>query len=123
MAAISPTVSILEQVSPNIGPAITYTWTGVTEADTFVAAEVPLVLPDRTVHIFGTFGSATVVINGSINGSTYTALNDQSDNALSKTAAAIESIAQLTRYVQPTHSGGTSESVTVILLAGGPRRV
>lgn len=91
-----------------------YTWTGVTEADTFVAAEVGG-QTDRSVQATGTFGSATLLVKGSNDGTTYLTLTDPQGNAISKTADALEQIEEGTRYIQPTHSGGTGETIKVII--------
>ena len=124
MAAIAPTAAILGNTGSGNqhGPALTWTWTPVTENDTMDAVEVPISLSDRTIHIFGTFGGATVLVTGSIDGTNYFTLADPNGNALSKTAAAGEALLELVRYIKLTHSGGASESISVVLLASGPRR-
>lgn len=72
---------------------------------------------DRSVQIIGTFDSATVVIQGSNDGTNWASLTDPQGNAISKTAAALEAISELTRYVRPlTSGGGGSQSLTVLLL-------
>ena len=91
-----------------------YTWSNVTEADTFVAAEVGG-QTDRSVQATGTFGGATLLIQGSNDGTTYVTLTDPQGNAISKTANALEQIEEGTRYIQPSHSGGGSESIKVII--------
>lgn len=124
MAAIAPTLVVPQQTNVNNqhGPAHIWSWTPVTEADTFDAVEVPLSLPDRTIHVFGSFGAATVLVTGSLDGTNYFTLTDPQGNAISKTAAAGEAITELVRYIKLTHSGGTAESISAVLLASGPRR-
>lgn len=95
-------------------------WSNVTEADTFVAVGGPWLTDyaDRNVQIAGTFGGATVVINGTNfqDGSNLLPVTDPQGNAISKSAAALEQITENTLWIAPTHSGGAAESVTVILL-------
>lgn len=90
-------------------------WTPLTNADTCAAVEAGG-MTDRSVQISGTWDSATVVIKGSNDGTTYLAMTDPQGNSISKTADAIEQIEEGTRYIQPTHSGGgASESLTITL--------
>ena len=87
-------------------------WASVTENDTFTASQIGQNYPDRGVTVQGTFGSATVLVKGSYDGTNYFTLHGQS-GALSFTAAGSDIIVENTPYLQCTHSGGTSESVTV----------
>lgn len=89
-------------------------WVGVTEADTFAAVQCGSRYTDRTVQVAGTFGSATVNIQGSINGTSYVTLTGH-DGAATFTTDDIKALIECTPYLQCTHSGGTSESVTVTL--------
>lgn len=75
----------------------------------------------RSVQIEGTFGGATVVLQGSNDGTNYESLTDPQGNAISKTSAALEAIEELTRYVRAVTSGGTGTSVTVSLLIKGQK--
>ena len=124
MAAIAPTSAILGNTGQGNqhGPALTWTWTPVTEADTMDAVEVPVSLSDRTIHVFGTFGSSTLLVTGSIDGTNYFTMNDSNGNALSITSAKGEALLELVRYIKLTHSGGTGTSLSIVLLASGPRR-
>lgn len=72
---------------------------------------------DRSVQIDGTFGGATVVLEGSNDGVTYFTLTDPQTTAISKTAAALEAVSELTLYIRPRTSGGTGSSVKVTLIA------
>lgn len=88
------------------------TWTSVTENDTFGAVQCGMKYPNRNVQVIGTFGSATVLFKGSNDGTNYATLTTHDGS--NWTSTGLRSIVQTTQYVQPTHSGGTSESVTVI---------
>jgi hypothetical protein len=70
---------------------------------------------DRTVTITGTFGGATIVIEGSENGTDYVTLSDNLGNALSLTAAASKLIAQNPKFVRPRTSGGTGTVLLVVI--------
>jgi hypothetical protein len=73
--------------------------------------------PDRSVQVVGTFGTGgTCVIEGSNNGVNWTVLKDHLANTLSFTAAGIQSIDQITRFIRPRVSGGDgTTSLTVIM--------
>lgn len=81
---------------------------------------------DRTVHLFGTFNGATVVIEGSNEaaptvggaGNAIT-LRDPASNSLSFTAAGMKAILELPRWIRPRCSSGAVTAVTVIINARG----
>ena len=70
---------------------------------------------DRTMQVCGTFGGATVGMQGSLDGTNWAALTDPQGNAVSKTAAALEALTELVRFVRPVVTGGTGTDVTVML--------
>lgn len=120
MATVNPTIV---DVDPNTK---VFTWTPLTSAN---AAGAPIHpsnadYVDRCVHILGTFDSATVVWQGSNDGTNYLTLDDSHDVALSKTAADIEQVNQSALYQRPsTSGGGGSQSVTVICVARRGRAI
>ena len=72
---------------------------------------------DRSVQVVGTWDSATFVLEGSNDGTTWATLTDPQGNAISKTANFIEMISELTRYIRPRISGGSgSEDLDVHVL-------
>lgn len=76
---------------------------------------------DRSVQVTGTFGAGgTVVIEGSNDGTTYKTLTDPQGNALSFTAASLEAIQEVTRYVRPrvTAGDGTTSLTVTICMTG-----
>jgi hypothetical protein len=78
---------------------------------------------DRSVQFTGTFDSGTVVLQGSNDGTNWFTLTDPQGNAISKTAAALEAVSELTRYVRPSVSGGGGScAIDVHLLISGYRR-
>lgn len=92
----------------------TVIWTGVTEADTGAAAQMPH-FPDKSVQVAGTFGGGTFRIEGSNDGSNYAVLHDPQGNALDITSAGIKMVAENCRYIRPRATAGSSASVTVAI--------
>jgi len=71
----------------------------------------------KSFQVEGTFGSATVICQGSNDGTNYETLHDLNGNAVSFTAAGLKSVEEVVRYVRPSASGGSgSQSVTVSML-------
>lgn len=74
---------------------------------------------DRSVQFTGTFGSGgTVLFEGSNDGTNYVVLTDPQGNAITKTAASIEMVTELTRYVRPRVSAGDGTTAIVITVFG-----
>jgi len=93
------------------------TWAALTSADAVGSSVEMPGSSDRSVQITGTFDSATVVLQGSNDGTNWVTLTDPQGNAISKTAAALEMVQELTRYIRPsTSGGGASQNVNVIML-------
>lgn len=95
------------------------TWSPLTHTGSDQGA--PLEMPgfaDRSVQVSGTFGSGgSVRIEGSNDGTNYAVLTDPQGNALDITAAKIEAIMELTRYIRPRVTAGDgSTSLTVSML-------
>lgn len=83
-----------------------YTWAGLANGDvgTWVRAEA---LIDAVVQVKGTFGSGgTVVLQGSLDGSTPVALTDPLGNALSFTAAGLKAVLENVAWVRPSVTAG-----------------
>lgn len=113
----------ITDVSPNgDGSAVQVVWAAATSADSFAAVKMPG-FSARSISIQGTFDSATVVINGSIDGTNYSGLTNMAGSALSKTSAFVGGVGDATLYYQPAASGGGgSQSLVVSMLFTGPRR-
>lgn len=91
-------------------------------ADTVGEAVELTHLQDRTVQLFGTWDSATVVIQGSNEATptTWATLRDPAGNNLSFTADGLKAILELPRWIRPSKSGGAAnDAVTVIINARG----
>lgn len=118
MATVTPTIT--HAIDGGVEDVYIVQWTPMGNADTGVAVRMAGG-SDRSVQIEGTFGAATVVIQGSNDGTNYQPLTDPQGNAISKTTASIEAISELTRYVRATTSGGSGTALTVTLLIKGQR--
>jgi hypothetical protein len=98
--------------------ALVIQWTGLTQATLddgapFEGAD----WSDRSVQIQGTFGTGgSVSIEGSNDGTNYQLLTDPQGNDITKTAADLEQITEITRYIRPRVTAGdgtTSLTVTI----------
>lgn len=96
------------------------TWEALGNADVGSAIEM-VEASDKSVQIIGTFGGATVALQGSNDGATWATLSDPQGNAISKTSAALEQVLEHTRYIRPSTSGGTGTDVDVIVFMKGQR--
>lgn len=110
MATITPVMTVVPG-----GKARLYQWTLATGDD---GAPIEAVeFADRSVQVSGTFGGASVVVEGSNDSTNYGTLTDPQGNDLSIVSAKVEMITEVTRLIRPRVSGGTGVSVTVSLLA------
>lgn len=92
-------------------------WT-LGNADTGVASDM-FRWADRTVQVSGTFGGATIVIEGSNDKTTWFTLNDNAGLPLSFTAAGMKLMLENPIYVRPVSSGGTGTSVAISIAGAG----
>jgi hypothetical protein len=113
MAAIKPTY---RNVGRGDGSCQLVVWTPVTENDTCVAAELPD-LADKSVHVYGTFGGATVAVQGSNNdGTSFAALNDPSSTVIAINSEKIKQVLENTQQIRPAATGGASQSLSIAML-------
>lgn len=63
---------------------------------------------DRSIHVSGTFGGASIALMGSneANGTNGVALRDLNGNVIAITSAAIVVVLELTEYLWPAITGG-----------------
>lgn len=107
---------VLEQVRGFEDFVNKITWSDAAAADTFQAVNVAAHTL-KSVQIGGTFDSATVVIQGSLDGTTYFTLSDLAGSAISKTSAALEGIQEHVVWIKPaTSGGGVNSAVDVVLV-------
>jgi type IV secretory pathway TrbL component len=114
MATITPVITVFENAKFS-RQLIQVTWNAVTEADTCAPVECGD-FADRSVQIAGTFGAATVTFQGSNDDTTYSILTDPQGNNISKTSAGLEEITEVTAYAKPVATGGTSQSLKIVMV-------
>ena len=115
MATIKPTVTDVS--GSGDGSALLVVWSPLTEADVCQAVQFPK-HSDKSIHVSGTFGGATVTVNGA-NNSFATAgigLRDPSSTAISFTAEGLKTILENTQQVKPIAAGGAGQSLTISIL-------
>jgi hypothetical protein len=98
-----------------------FTWAGLDGDDTGVPVNVAK-CKQLTAHVYsGTYGSSTVTVEGSNDPAVATStewvgLADINGNAVSKTADAIEQIAETPYWFRPKTASGTSANIAVGLV-------
>lgn len=117
MAQIARTLEVLETFKDKVHIA---TWETLTESDTADAVELPG-SPDRSIQVLGDFGTGGMLtVQGSNDGVTWATLNDPQGTALVIGAAGIYAIQELTRYIRPAVTAGTSVDLDVVMLLRRP---
>lgn len=109
MAAITPTIDNDNSFSDT---AVTYLWETLTESDTGTSQRIN---PARSVlmsfSVVGTFGSATVVLQGSHDNTNWFTVKDSTGSDVSLTAAGAAEVPSTFVYYRPSASGGSSQDV------------
>lgn len=115
MTTRAPSPNYYPQNQPGV---VLMTWAGLLNGDDGGPVELPS-FPDVSVQITGTFGTGgSVTLLGSNDGTNYVALTDPQGNAITKTAAGLEQVEELVRYIKPSVTAGDgTTSLTVTLLA------
>lgn len=113
MATINPTQ--VDVSSKGNRSAILVTWASVTEADTCTAISMPE-FADKSIQVTGTFGGASVALQGSNDSSNFAALRDPSSTTIAITTAGIRAVLENTVQIKPVPTGGTSQSLTISVL-------
>ena len=116
MAAKDATVTLVAPPATNRIPNAAVTadpywqafWENITNADTATALYIGLVAVDFNMHVIGTFDSATVALEGSVDGTNFTAIVDGAGDAVALTAAGTVKLgpSQVMPYMRMTFSGG-----------------
>ncbi len=93
-------------------------WSGLTNATTDDGDPVQLpAFSDRSVQVTGTFGAGgNLRVEGSLDGTTYATLTDPQGNALDVTAAKIEAISEVVRYIRPRVTAGDATTALVVTI-------
>lgn len=95
--------------------AVQATWPSMGIADTGTAVDF-IRYPVKTVQGAGTIGGATVVVQGSNDGTNWETLTDAGGTAISKTATFLVSIRENPRFIRVSTSGGAGTNFTVTLM-------
>lgn len=90
--------------------AIIATWTAMGNADTGTAISVPYAA-EITFQVSGTFGGATVVLEGSNDGTNWSTLGAMVGTNCSLTSAGIRKASENPVFVRAKTSGGTGTAV------------
>jgi hypothetical protein len=107
---VSPVVNL------SISDAPRYIWAELATGDTINGLRLSGTGARRgAVQISGTFGSATVKIQTSNDGTNFYDIKDIHNTAVSTTAAAIFEITSAALFIKPAISGGSADSVNVTL--------
>ena len=107
---VSPVINL------DIADAPRHVWADLATGDTINALKLTGAGARRAaVQIAGTFGSATIKIQTSNDGTNFADIKDIHNTAVSATAAAIFEITSAAVYIKPAISGGTGDSVNVTL--------
>lgn len=96
-------------------------WDNASSADTFTPHVVQARLgTDAAVQFAGTFGGATVKLQGSIDGVNFVDLKDKSGTLISATSGAMFTFDTSAIYIRPSVTGGTGDSIDILVVLRGP---
>lgn len=111
MATINPVA-----VDTRVPGTTTVKWETLTESDT-AASHAPGGYEPAiaSVQFVGTFGGATVILQGSNDGTNWVTLSDVNGTDISATAAGAFDFSSAMLYFKPSASGGTSQDLDVIM--------
>ena len=118
------TIAYSEEMSGELGSDLPIgtriiTWAAMAQGDVGATYEASAHYPDKCVQFTGTFGGATIVLQGSLGTAspTYFTLTDPQGNAISKTDVAGEQVLENCYTVRPNITGGDgTTAITVKLL-------
>lgn len=88
------------------------TW-ALAEGDDGVPAAYPE-YSDRSVQVAGTFGGATVVIEGSNDGVNWSTLRDPQGSSLSLTSAGLKGVVEMSAAIRPRVTGGDGTTALTV---------
>ena len=92
------------------------TWTGLANGDTGEAL-ISFDHADMSAQLQGTFGTGgSVTLQGSNDGTNWYALTDPQGNAITKTAAGLEQVTEITKYVRPSVTAGDGTTALAVVL-------
>lgn len=122
MATIQPTINDIS----GEGSVRKITWALLTTTNADGAPMDWIQWADRCIQFTGTFGvGGTIKLQGSNDGTNWSDLTDPQGNAISKAAASIEAVSEITQWVRPFVSAGdgtTSLTATLVMRRNPPLR-
>ena len=120
MANITPTITDVSDRKD--GSAILVQWAdggSNNSANTYLPVSFPK-HADKSIQVYGTFGGASIALNGSNDNigtpANFAALNDPSSTVIAITSAKIKAVLENTVHVQPVASGGTAQNLNIQML-------
>lgn len=106
--------------APATGQFEMQSWTSLSTGDTATKLQPSANTASvATVQVFGTFGGATVTLEGSNDGTNYVAMRDVDGADISFTAAGYAEFSTAFRYIRPASTGGTGDNVDVYICLRG----
>lgn len=98
-------------------------WGGIAQGDTAAAIPIPS-LADKTIQVVGTFGGGSISIQGALESdlatAVFTELTNPQGDALSYSAAGIDTVLQNVYWIKPVLTGGDGTTdIDVYLLSKG----
>lgn len=100
------------------GKAGLITWSALATNDTGTPIQAAG-LSERSFQVAGTFGGATVVLQGSNDGTNWVTLTDPLGVAISFTSTGLKQVMQVCRYMRPSVSGGAGVAIDCYLVTVG----
>ena len=109
------TIDLTSTDRNSVPGVVLYKWEALGDADSGEAVGVGYAA-DITVQAIGTFGSATVRLQGSNDGTNWHNMTQRGGTtALGFTAAGVHSINEMPAFIRPATAGGTGTDVDVIV--------
>jgi len=113
MATINAVITDISQD----GSVSKISWPSVTNTNSDGAPVVSCEWADRCVSVDGTFGGATITIQGSNDGTNWYTLNNAQGTALTFTAAGMKQIVEVPYFTRPLLTGGAGSTLNIIMVA------
>lgn len=106
--------------APSSATAEVVTWSAMATGDTINSWEGKALAPAvASLQISGTFGGATCTLQVSNDGSTWFTAKDTQGNAVTATTDTFFELSIAARFLRPSLSGGSGNSVDAILVMRG----
>lgn len=109
------TIALTSTDRNTVAGVVLYKWEALGNADDGAPVSIGYAA-DITAQVIGTFGGATVVFEGSNDGTNWVTLTAKGGTSgISLTAAGMKSANETPAYIRPKTSGGTGTDVDVIV--------